>query len=101
MSKSLLSPTPDLAVTPDISFTLLTNQLAWPAVCELPGRIRIQMQMPSMSLRSALQLQSGQILISQHAETSDVSLCIGGIQLCWCEFAAVGERMGVRITQLV
>lgn len=91
------------AETPSVpsSFPRLVDSPAWPTVRNISGRIRIQLQMPSMSLREALQLEAGQMLISEHAETFDVPLCIGGTQICWCEFAAIGERMGVRITDLV
>lgn len=84
---------------PTASITLV-NQPAWPTVRDLTGRIRVELRMPSMRLRDALALKPGQMLISNHAETLDVPLCIGGVQLCWCEFSAVDERMGVRITQL-
>ncbi|MBS1815888.1 MAG: FliM/FliN family flagellar motor switch protein [Acidobacteria bacterium] len=78
----------------------LINQPGWPTVRDISGRIRVQLRMPAMRLRDALALQPGQMLISNHAETLDVPLCIGGVQFCWCEFSAVDERMGVRITQL-
>lgn len=79
---------------------VMTEQPAWPMVRTVPVSLRVQLRMSNMTLREAQRLRVGQLLVSTEAETMDVPMCLGRVQICWCEFAAVDERMAVRITQL-
>lgn len=79
---------------------ILTEQPSWPMVRTVAVSLRVQLRMKNMTLRETQGIQVGQLMLSMQAETTDVPMCIGRVQICWCEFAAVDERMAVRITQL-
>lgn len=73
---------------------------SWPSVSRIKMRLQVQLLMPRMRVRDVLTLQKGMLFHSGYSEANDVPLYVGGVLLSWCEFAAVAENIGVRLTRL-
>ncbi len=73
---------------------------AWPILSRLSVLLVVHVHLDKMKVRDLLQLKPQQILTSSWSSTGDVPLAIGEVRLAWSEFEVMGQRIGVRITQL-
>lgn len=78
----------------------MEDHVAWPIISTLPVKLGANVPVRGFRLRDLLALQNGQTIESEWPVTEDVPLKFGQVQLCWCEFEVVDQRMALRMTRL-
>ena len=73
---------------------------SWPVLSTLQVRMKVSLPLPRFCVRDLLALQPGSIVRSGWSETEDVPLIGGEMQVSWCEFETVEDRIAVRLTRL-
>ena len=73
---------------------------AWTTLSALPVKLQASIPMRAFRVRDLLALASGQTIESEWQITEDVPLKTGEVQLCWCEFEVVEQKISLRITRL-
>ncbi len=72
----------------------------WAVLARIPLRLTAEIPLPRFKVKDLLGLKTGQLVMSAWGTADAVPLTIGGRQVCWSEFDAVGQRMAVRVTRL-
>ena len=78
----------------------MEHHAAWPTISALSVKLDAHIPLPGFRIRHLLALQSGQTIESGWQVTEDVPLKVGQVQLCWCEFEVVEQKISLRITRL-
>ena len=78
----------------------LERHAAWPLVARLPMRLAAAVPVTGFTVRDLLQLAAGRLLETAWPENNDIPLKAGRVQMSWCEFEVVEQRMSVRLTRL-
>ncbi len=73
---------------------------AWPMISRLPAMLAVSIPLGRFKVCDLLNLVCGQTIESAWAETEDVPLKTGALQLCWGEFEVVEQNMALRLTRL-
>src|ERR1700727_1701482 len=73
---------------------------AWPMLSELMMTVESGVALREFKVRNLLQLEVGQIIESSCADTDDVMVKVGQVQVGWSEFEVVEQRLAVRLTRL-
>ena len=73
---------------------------AWPVLSELMMTLESGIALREFKVRNLLKLEVGQVIESLCADTDDVPVKIGQIQVGWSEFEVVEQRLAVRLTRL-
>ena len=89
-------------IAPEIARILkVEDHPAWPTVSQLPVLLAVNIRLNRMRIRDLLMLDKGQVLESCWSQARDVPIVVGESLLCWGEFEVSGQRIGVRVTQLL
>jgi flagellar motor switch protein FliN/FliY len=78
----------------------MEDHVAWPMISALAVKLEANIPLRGFHVRDLLALQSEQTIESAWPVTEDVPLKVGQVQLCWCEFEVVDQRMALRMTRL-
>jgi flagellar motor switch protein FliN/FliY len=73
---------------------------AWPMISRLPAMLAVCVPLSRFKVCDLLNLECGQTIESAWAETEDVPLKAGALQLCWGEFEVVEQNKALRLTRL-
>ena len=73
---------------------------AWPVLSELMMTLESGIALHKFKVRDLLRLEVGQVVESLCADTDDVPVKVGQVQLGWSEFEVVEQRLAVRLTRL-
>jgi flagellar motor switch protein FliN/FliY len=73
---------------------------AWPMISRMPATLEVSVPLRRFKVCDLLNLACGQTIESAWAETEDVPLKTGALQLCWGEFEVVEQNMALRLTRL-
>jgi len=73
---------------------------AWPMLSELSMTLESVIALREFKVRDLLRLEVGQVVESLCADTDDVPVKVGQVQLGWSEFEVVEQRLAVRLTRL-
>ncbi len=73
---------------------------AWPALSELMMTLESGIALRGFKVRNLLGLETGQIIESLCADTDDVPVKVGRVQVGWSEFEVVEQKLAVRLTRL-
>ena len=73
---------------------------AWPMLSELSMTLESVIALRKFKVRDLLRLEVGQVVESLCADTDDVPVKVGQVQLGWSEFEVVEQRLAVRLTRL-
>lgn len=73
---------------------------AWPMISRMPAMLAVSVPLSRFKVCDLLNLACGQTIESDWAETEDVPLKAGALQLCWGEFEVVEQNMALRLTRL-
>jgi flagellar motor switch protein FliN len=93
-------PKPKHAKSGTVGMAHIEEHSSWPVVAKLPVAISAGVAMKRFRVRDVLGLQNGQVFETAWAETEDVPLMAGKVQLAWSEFEVVDRRLIVRFTRL-
>ena len=89
-------PEVSIAETPPPSKT----EERWSHVLELSCRLTVEIPLPGFKIRDLMALAVRGIVDTHWRAGLDVPLRVNGELIGWCEFELVGNRLGVRITDL-
>jgi flagellar motor switch/type III secretory pathway protein FliN len=78
-----------------------TEEERWQPVLNLPCELTVELPLPDFHVSDLLELQNGSVIGTQWHLTRDVPLRINGTLIGWSEFEVVGDRLAVRLTELV
>jgi flagellar motor switch protein FliN/FliY len=78
----------------------MEDHAAWPMISALAVKLEANIPIRGFHVRDLLALQRGQTIESAWSVTEDAPLKVGHVQLCWCEFEVVDQRMALRLTRL-
>ena len=87
-------PHPDRRVPP-------TASEAWAEAMWLPCTLSVDLHVPKFTIGNLLNLEEDSIIDSQWNQNADVPLRINGLLMGYAEFEVVGEKAGVRLTELL
>ncbi len=73
---------------------------AWPMLSELMMTVESVVTVREFKVRDLLRLEVGQVIESTCADTDDVTVKVGQVQVGWSEFEVVEQRLAVRLTRL-
>ncbi len=74
----------------------LLEEFAW-----LPCRVSLEVPVPRFTVKDLLGLSNGQVIQSSTSAGEDIPLHVNEVSLGRGQFEAVGDRMAVRITEIV
>jgi len=73
----------------------------WKPVLELQCELTVELPLPNFKIGDLLKLRQGSVVTARLRLGLDVPLRLNGAQIGWIEFEMVGERLAVRLTELV
>jgi flagellar motor switch protein FliM len=79
----------------------LEGALPWSRLELLRCGLTVQIPVRGFSVRELLGLTAGAVVDTKWAQVKPVPLDVNGGQVAWCDFEVLGERLGVRITELL
>jgi flagellar motor switch/type III secretory pathway protein FliN len=88
-----ISPPPEM-ISPDAS-------VAWAPVLRLPCELTVDLPLRGFSLSALLQLETNSVIDSHWQLLADVPLRVNGELIAWGEFEVVGDRLGIRLIELM
>lgn len=72
----------------------------WHSAQEIVCDVSVEIPLLSFNVRGLLELAAGCVLPASWNQTDDVPLRVNGVLIAWAEFEVVGEKLGVRLTEL-
>jgi len=79
-------------VTPD-------NAEAWMTAMDLEASVAMELEVPMFTVAELIKLGAGSVLTTKWPTNRDLPLRINRQLLAWAEFEAMGEYVGVRVTE--
>ena len=70
------------------------------ALGQLPVELDVAIPIRQFRVRNLLALEAGQVIETRWGNAEDLPLAVGDVQLAWCEFEVVNNRLAVRLTRL-
>jgi flagellar motor switch protein FliM len=67
----------------------------------LPVELDVAVPVRQSRVRNLLALEPGGVIESKWANSEDVPLSSGSVQLAWSEFEVIDSQLAVRVTRLV
>ena len=86
-----LVPSQRQAAMPGTSLAVLAQLLV---------ELDISIPIRQFRVRNLLALEAGQVIETRWGNAEDLPLAVGDVQLAWCEFEVVNNRLAVRLTRL-
>ena len=77
------------------------DDVRWRRVLGLPCKLTVDLAMPDFKVADLLQLRVGSVINAHWGLGRDVPLRLNGTLLGWSEFEMVGDKLAVRVTELV
>ena len=72
----------------------------WDEANWLPCLLSVDLPVQSFTVGELLRLEPGVVLETKNANSADVPVVVNLRRIGWAEFEVVGQRLGVRITEL-
>lgn len=78
----------------------VTDSEAWRQALALPCRLTVELPLPDFTVGNLAQLAKDEVIDSHWSISEDVPVRVNGVLIAWSEFEVVGNRLGVRLTEL-
>lgn len=72
----------------------------WEEANSLLCVLSVDLQVQSFTVGELLRLEPGVVLETKNANSADVPVVVNARRIGWAEFEVVGQRLGIRITEL-
>jgi flagellar motor switch protein FliN/FliY len=72
----------------------------WGLLAQIPMHVAASIPLRKFTLRDLVELRAGSVVRSEWLSGEDVPLKIGAVQISWCEFEVVEQRLAIRLTRL-
>lgn len=79
----------------------VVSEETWTEAGLLPCKISVDLSLRNFTVRDLLRLEPGVILESGNANGSDVPVIVNRQRIGWAEFEIIGQRIAVRMTELL
>lgn len=79
----------------------IISEETWAEAGLLPCKISVDLPLRNFTVRDLLRLEPGAILESVNANGSDVPVIVNKQRIGWAEFEIIGQRIAVRMTELL
>jgi len=76
------------------------SEAAWQEVGCLRCNLGVEIRVPEFTVRELLRLEVNSLVDSRSVSSADLPVRVNGELIGWAEFELVGERLGVRITEI-
>lgn len=96
MAAATLTPPVSVQTEPESESAKL-----WAAAQALPCDLRIDLHAPGFTVRDLMQLDAKSLVATGCKQTSNVPVIVNGQVLAWAEFEVIGQRLAVRLTELI
>ena len=73
----------------------------WADAAVLPCMLSVDVPLSNFTVRDLLQLEKGSIVESKNVNGADVPVVVNSKLIGWAEFEVVGQRLAIRLTELV
>jgi flagellar motor switch protein FliM len=73
---------------------------SWDKLAQLQITMRVGVPLNRFRVKDLLSLQVGQVIESLSPKNDDIPVAVGDVQLGWCEFEIIEQRIGLRLTRL-
>jgi flagellar motor switch/type III secretory pathway protein FliN len=73
---------------------------AWSEAMWLPCTLSVELVIPQFTIGDLLRLEADAIIDSQWNQSADVPLRVNGLVVGYAEFEVIGDKAGVRLTEL-
>jgi flagellar motor switch/type III secretory pathway protein FliN len=73
----------------------------WQQAGMLPCVLSVDVPLQELTVRDLLQMEPGTIVESKNVNGADVPIFVNSRLIGWAEFEVVGQRLGIRITELI
>jgi flagellar motor switch/type III secretory pathway protein FliN len=80
--------------------SVLIPEEMWEEANWLACLLSVDLPVESFTVRELLLLEPGAILETKNANSADVPVIVNSQRIGWAEFEVVGQRLGIRITEL-
>jgi len=74
---------------------------AWSKLSRLDLMMAVEVPLLRFKVQDLLRLAEGQVFKSSFADSEDIPLRVGDVQLGWTEFEVVDQKIALRLTRLV
>jgi flagellar motor switch/type III secretory pathway protein FliN len=89
------------AVAPTQAHPAKVESELWEQALALRGNLSVDMLLPGFTVGDALRLQRNSVIDSQWRVETDIPLRVNGRLIACGQFEVVGNRLAVRLTELV
>jgi flagellar motor switch/type III secretory pathway protein FliN len=72
----------------------------WEEANQLSCLLSMDLPVHSFTVRDLLRLEPGSVLETNNANSADVPIVVNSQRIGWAEFEVMGQRLGIRITEL-
>jgi flagellar motor switch/type III secretory pathway protein FliN len=72
----------------------------WQEASWLPCVLSVNLAVGDFTIGDLLCLEGGMVFETKNASSADVPVVVNSRRIGWAEFEVVGQRMGIRITEL-
>jgi flagellar motor switch/type III secretory pathway protein FliN len=79
---------------------LVVSEQTWDEANWLACVLSVDLRVHSFTVRELLRLERGAIVETKNANSADVPVVVNSQRIGWAEFEVVGQRLGIRITEL-
>lgn len=73
----------------------------WEQAGLLPCVLSVDVPLKNFTVRDLLRLESGSIVESKNVNGADVPVFVNSVLVSWAEVEVVGERLAIRLTELI
>lgn len=75
--------------------------VSWARLEKMRCELTVQVPVRAFGVRELMTLAAGTVVDTQWDRNKPVPLDVNGREVTWCEFEVLGERLGIRITELL
>jgi flagellar motor switch protein FliN/FliY len=79
----------------------LISDSSWEEAGIFPCILSVDLSLKHFTVRDLLQLNVGTIVESENPNGADIPVVVNGQLIAWAEFEVVGQKIAVRLTELV
>jgi flagellar motor switch protein FliN/FliY len=82
------------------SMATIEKHPEWALLGRIPMRLAASIPLRGFTVRNLVELRAAAVVRSEWQSGEDVPLKIGAVEIGWCEFEVVEQRLAIRLTRL-
>ncbi|MGA2096661.1 MAG: FliM/FliN family flagellar motor C-terminal domain-containing protein [Candidatus Acidiferrum sp.] len=81
-------------------FSVAFPEELWEEANFLPCVLSVDLKVMTFTVRDLLRLETGVVLETESDNSADVPVVVNSQRIGWAEFEVIGQKLGIRITEL-